>query len=47
MRSWAELELVAPEITALGRDYFEVLAERVAYHRYGDEGTVLRWPARP
>ena len=27
--------------------YFEVLVERVAYHRYGDEGTVLRWPARP
>ena len=26
--------------------YFEVLAERVAYHRYGEEKVVLRWQAR-
>jgi Pyridoxamine 5'-phosphate oxidase len=25
--------------------YFEVLAERVAYHRYGEEKVVLRWQA--
>lgn len=25
--------------------HFEVLAERVAYHRYGDDETVLRWSA--
>jgi hypothetical protein len=24
--------------------YFEVLAERVAYHRYGDGEVALRWP---
>lgn len=24
--------------------YFEVLAERVAYHRYGDDEVTLRWP---
>ena len=24
--------------------YFEVLAERVAYHRYGEENVVFRWP---
>jgi hypothetical protein len=23
--------------------YFEVLAERVAYHRYGENEVVLRW----
>ena len=26
--------------------YFEVLAERVAYHRYGDDEVTLRWPTR-
>lgn len=26
--------------------YFEVLAERVAYHRYGDDEVALRWPGR-
>ena len=26
--------------------YFEVLAERVAYHRYGDHEVTLRWPGR-
>jgi hypothetical protein len=26
--------------------YFEVLAERVAYHRYGDNEVALRWPGR-
>jgi Pyridoxamine 5'-phosphate oxidase len=26
--------------------YFEVLAERVAYHRYGDNEVALRWRAR-
>jgi hypothetical protein len=26
--------------------YFEVLAERVAYHRYGDAKVALRWRAR-
>jgi hypothetical protein len=24
--------------------YFEVLAERAAYHRYGDDEVALRWP---
>jgi predicted pyridoxine 5'-phosphate oxidase superfamily flavin-nucleotide-binding protein len=24
--------------------YFEVLAERTAYHRYGDDEVALRWP---
>ena len=26
--------------------YFEVLAERVAYHRYGADEVALRWPER-
>jgi hypothetical protein len=26
--------------------YFEVLAERVAYHRYGENEVALRWPGR-
>ena len=26
--------------------YFEVLAERVAYHRYGDNEVAMRWPGR-
>jgi hypothetical protein len=26
--------------------YFEVLAERVAYHRYGENEVALRWPQR-
>jgi hypothetical protein len=26
--------------------YFEVLAERVAYHRYGVNVVALRWPGR-
>jgi hypothetical protein len=26
--------------------YFEVLAERMAYHRYGGDDVVLRWSAR-
>jgi hypothetical protein len=25
--------------------YFEILAERVAYHRYGDKEVALRWAA--
>lgn len=27
--------------------YFEILAERVAYHRYGDEEIALHWVALP
>ena len=26
--------------------YFEVLADRAAYHRYGQNNVALRWPAR-